>query len=71
MDPQDNVNGRWAAGGSTIRERVQARTKQLALLAGRSEQEVLQRDYEQAKRELTGESDLARQNAVLDGSRTK
>lgn len=44
---------------------VRSRTTELALNAGRSSIEIHQRDYEQAKRELTGETDFDRQNAVL------
>lgn len=46
-------------------EQVQARTRELAVLAGRDSTEISQVDYEQAKRELTGESDGERQQAVL------
>jgi hypothetical protein len=45
---------------------VRARTRDLALIAGRAPPHVTQADYEQAKRELTGESDMDRQEAVLD-----
>lgn len=44
---------------------VRSRTVELAIIAGRSSLEISQRDYEQAKRELTGESDYERQQAVL------
>lgn len=44
---------------------VQARTVELATRAGRSPLEIRQRDYEQAKRELTGEFDTERQHAAL------
>lgn len=44
---------------------VRARTVELAKIAGRSSMEIRQRDYEQAKRELTGEADFDRQLAVL------
>jgi hypothetical protein len=44
---------------------VRARTVELARIAGRTSIEIRQRDYEQAKRELTGETDFARQLAVL------
>lgn len=44
---------------------VRSRTVELALNAGRSSMEISQRDYEQAKRELTGETDFDRQHAVL------
>jgi hypothetical protein len=52
--------------GATPRAKVHARTRQLAQLAGRLPQAISQADYEQAKREVTGESDLERQGAVLD-----
>ncbi len=52
--------------GPVTREMVQARTRELAMIAGRIPPEVSQADYEQARRELTGESDLDRQDAILD-----
>ena len=52
--------------GPVTREMVQARTRELALIAGRAPPHVSQADYEQAKRELTGESDMDRQEAMLD-----
>ncbi len=48
------------------RAMIQARTRELTLIAGRSPLDVCQSDYEQAKRELTGESDIDRQEAVLN-----
>jgi len=45
---------------------VYARTIELAALAGRTSYEIRQYDYEQAKRELTGESDFDKQQAVFD-----
>ena len=45
---------------------VHARTRELAVLAGRTPLQVSQADYEQARQELTGESDPDRQDAVLD-----
>ncbi len=48
------------------REMVYARTIELAALAGRTSYEIRQYDYEQAKRELTGESDFDKQQAVFD-----
>ena len=44
---------------------VRARTRELALIAGRRSHEIKQVDYERAKREVTGESDFDRQEAVL------
>ncbi len=52
--------------GPVTREMVHARAQELARLAGHVHPQVRQSDYEQAKRELTGESDIDRQNAVLD-----
>jgi hypothetical protein len=49
------------------REMVRSRTLQLATIAGRGVHQIKQSDYEQAKRELTGELDFDRQQAVLDG----
>jgi hypothetical protein len=52
--------------GPVNRDMVQARARELALIAGRTAPEVSKADYDQAKRELTGESDLDRQDALLD-----
>jgi len=50
----------------STREDVHVRARELALIDGRTPPNVSQADYEQAKRELTGESELDRQEAVLD-----
>jgi len=47
----DNFNG----SGSVTIEKVRARARELALIAGRSTGHVTPADFEQAKRELTGE----------------
>ncbi len=52
--------------GPVTREMVRARTRELALIAGRVPPHVTRVDYDQAKRELTGESDMDRQEAVLE-----
>jgi hypothetical protein len=52
--------------GPVTREGVRARARELALCAGRAPANVAQRDYEQAKREVTGESDPDRQEAILE-----
>jgi hypothetical protein len=44
------------AGEDAVVERVRARTRELALDAGRVPPHVLQADYEQAKREVMGET---------------
>ena len=51
--------------GTVTPEMVQARARELALLAGQAPPHVRQADYEQAKRELTGGPDMDRQEAVL------
>ena len=52
--------------GPVTRAMLHARTRELALRAGRSPWQITQSDYEQARRELTGESDMNRQEARLD-----
>jgi hypothetical protein len=52
--------------GPVTREMVYKRARELAIIAGRAPLQVSQVDYEQAKRELTGESDLDRQETILD-----
>jgi len=49
------------------REMVRRRTLELAAIAGRGPRYIKQVDYEQAKRELTGEWDFDRQQEILDG----
>ncbi|HEX2862279.1 MAG TPA: hypothetical protein VHN79_11590 [Lacunisphaera sp.] len=55
-----------SGAGVAPRDRVYARTRELAVKAGRTFLQVSQADYERARVELTGESDMARQEAVLD-----
>jgi hypothetical protein len=52
--------------GAVTRDMVHARTRELAVISGRSPHDVTQADYEQAKRELTGESDMDRQDEILE-----
>jgi hypothetical protein len=52
--------------GAVTRDMVHARTRELAVISGRAAHEASQADYEQAKRELTGESDIDRQDEVLE-----
>lgn len=51
---------------AVTRERVHARTQEFAVRAGRRPPQVSQADYEQAKREVTGETEIDRQYAALD-----
>lgn len=56
----------FAGIGPVTRAMVQARAQELAVIAGRAPPHVTQTDYLQARRELTGESDMDRQDALLD-----
>lgn len=48
------------------RTMIYARTRQMAVRAGRDPLQIRQHDYELARIEMTGETDMARQEAVLD-----
>jgi hypothetical protein len=52
--------------GAVTRDMVHARARELGMISGRAPSEVSQADYEQAKRELTGESDMDRQDEILE-----
>ena len=51
---------------SVTRQMVHHRTLELAMRDGRNNLQIKQVDYERAKRELTGESDLDRQQEIFD-----
>src|SRR5271154_917393 len=58
-----------AAGVGTVTDKmVQKRAVELAIINGRSAHEVSKSDWEQAKRELTGESDIDPKEAVLEAA---
>ncbi len=52
--------------GPVTKAMVDARAKELALMSGRTPAHVTQADYERAKRELTGESDIDRQDELIE-----
>src|SRR5580700_3646726 len=54
--------------GIVTRKMVRERAVELAVINGRSAQEVSKSDWEQAKRELTGEPDMDPKAAVLDSA---
>lgn len=56
--------------GPATRAQVNARAHELAVIAGRAPPYVTQADYQQAKREVTGETELDRQDAILDAYST-
>jgi hypothetical protein len=54
--------------GTVTRKMVRERAIELAVINGRSAQEVSKSDWEQAKRELTGDSDPDPNEAVLESA---
>lgn len=54
--------------GPITRDIVSLRTHMIAERAGRTPPHVTQADYEQAKREITGESDPELQQAALEST---
>jgi hypothetical protein len=54
--------------GTVSRKMVRERAVKLAVLDGRSAQEVSKSDWEQAKRELTGEQDVDAKDALLESA---
>ena len=62
---QGGASGTRADNNLVSRERLHSRTREIASGAGRPPSGVAQCDYEQAKRELTGERDSDRQEARL------
>ena len=60
------LTSNFAGIGPVTRAMVHVRAQELAVIAGRAPPRVTQVDYELAKRELTGESDMDRQDAILD-----
>ena len=66
---KDGVLTENSAGiGTVTRKMVRARAVELALINGRSAQEVSKSDWEQAQRQLTGESDTAPNEAALEAA---
>jgi len=54
--------------GTVTRKMVRERAVELAIINGRSAQEVSKSDWEQAKRELTGDSDPDPNEVVLESA---
>ena len=54
--------------GTVTRKMVRERAVELAVINGRSAQNVAKADWEQAKRELTGEPDMDPKEAVLESA---
>lgn len=54
--------------GTVTREMVSGRAAELALINGRSAHEASQTDWEQARRELTGEPEMDPNQAILESA---
>jgi hypothetical protein len=54
--------------GTVTRKMIQERAIELAVINGRSAKEVSKSDWEQAKRELTGEPDTDPKEAILESA---
>jgi hypothetical protein len=54
--------------GTVTRQMVRARAAELAVINGRSAQEASKSDWEQAKRELTGEPDMDPKESLLESA---
>ena len=66
---KDGVLTEGATGiGTVTRKMVRERAVELSVINGRSAQDVSKSDWEQAKRELTGEPDMDPKEAVLESA---
>jgi hypothetical protein len=66
---KDGVLTENSAGiGTVTRKMVRERAVELAVINGRSAQEVSKSDWQQAKRELTGEPGMDAKETVLDSA---
>jgi|GEM_PF-1787650 len=52
--------------GWVTRVMAQDRSRQLTVMSGRASPQINQADYERTKREVTGETDLDLQDALID-----
>jgi hypothetical protein len=59
------ISKNFAGVGTVTRAMINARASELALISGHASH-VSQAEYEQAKRELTGEPDIDRQDALIE-----
>ena len=62
------INENFTGIGTVTRQMVRERAVELALINGHPAQEVSKSDWEQAKRELTGESALDPQQKLLESA---
>jgi hypothetical protein len=60
------ITDKSAGVGTVTREMVQQRAIEIAIINGRSRHNVLESDWEEARRELTGGQDIDPQQAMLE-----
>jgi hypothetical protein len=65
---QGALTGNSAAIGTVTRKMVVARARELAVINGRSPHEMVEADYTQAKRELTGKPDIDPKTTLLEAA---
>jgi hypothetical protein len=65
---EGNISENSAGLGTVSRKMVRDRAVQLAAINGRSAREVSKSDWDQAKQELTGESDTNTNEAALESA---
>src|SRR5450756_975622 len=65
---QGSLTENSAGLGTVTRKMVRERAVELAVINGRSAQDVSKSDWEQAKREMTGDSDPDPNEAVLESA---
>jgi hypothetical protein len=61
-----SISNNFAGIGAVTREMIDKRACELAILSGRAADEVTDADFEQATRELNGETDLDNDEVVLE-----
>ena len=65
---EGNISENSAGIGTVTRAMVRARAVELAVINGRSAQEVSRSEWERAKQELTSDSDVDSNQAVLESA---
>ena len=65
---EGNLTENFAGIGTVTPKMVHERAVELALISGHSAQDVSETDWEQAKRELTGEPEADPQEALLESA---
>jgi hypothetical protein len=61
-----SISNNFSGIGAVTREMIDKRACELALISGRKPKEVTEADFEQAARELNGETDLDKEEIALE-----